>query len=72
MRIKGGIQGPEGRNQREKVQAVWKNVGEDRERQSRVKEMAAVRRRAKEDTGGRRKMRVGGGGLGGKKEEDRK
>ena len=57
IRINGGIQGPGGRNPRGKGQAVWKNVGEDRERQSRV--MAAYRLRAKEDKVAAKK-RVGG------------
>ena len=52
-----------------KDQVVWRNVGEDRERDSRV--MAGACLRAKGDTVAV-KMKVGGGGLGERKEEDRK
>ena len=48
---------------------AWRNVGEDREKDSRV--MAGARLRAKGDTVAA-KMKVGGGGLGEGKEEDRK
>ena len=69
IRMNGGIQGIGEKNPRRKDQVAWRNVGEDRERFSRV--MAGARLRAKKDAVAV-KMKVGGGGLGERKEEDRK